>query len=133
MVQLYAHAATIPMKFFTDENYKGMSNNAKLLYGLLAERLEDEIETAWIWRDKHMRRDYGERDATRDESGNICIHYPTEELASLLNVRKSTVAKLFQELEAANLIMRKKSEPGKPDNIYVGLAKNKDSPYYEGD
>lgn len=132
MVQLYRHAATIPMKFFTDENYKGMSNNAKLLYGLLVERLEREIEQEEYSEYCH---EYGiaERDANKDENGNIYITYPTEELAALLNVSKSTVTKLFKELEAANLIERKRRGLGKPDNIYVGLAKDKESPYYEGD
>ena len=123
MVQLYRHAATIPMKFFTDENYKGMSNNAKLLYGLLVEHLEREIEQEDY---SGYCRDYGitARDANKDENGNIYIIYPTEELAALLNVSKSTVTKLFKELEAANLIERRRRGLGKPDNIYVGLAED---------
>jgi DNA-binding transcriptional ArsR family regulator len=121
MVKLYDQAATIPMQFFSDERYESMSNNAKLLYGLLAERLEREIEQEDYSGYCH---DYGipTRDANKDESGNIYITYPTEELAAMLNVSKSTVSKLFKELEAANLIKRRRRGLGKPDNIYVGLA-----------
>ena len=92
-----------------------------MLYGLLVERLEHEIE----------QEDYSEycriygipaRDANKDKNGNIYITYPTEELAALLNVSKSTVTKLFKELEAANLIERQRSGLGQPDKIYVGLT-----------
>lgn len=132
MIQLYRHAATIPMQFFTDGAYQNMSNNAKLLYGLLVERLEREIEQEDYSGYCHT---YGitTRDANKDENGNIYINYPTEELAALLNISKSTVTKLFKELETANLIERRRRGLGKPDNIYVGLAKKKNSPYYEGD
>ena len=133
MVQLYWQEIKIPKQFFTDDDYKGMSNNAKLLYGLLANKLEYEIELASEYKHYPDMREYMDRDATRDENGYIYVTYPTEELATLLNVSKSTVTKLFKELEAANLIERRRRGLGKPDNIYVGLAKDKDSPYYEGD
>ena len=125
MVKLYDHAATIPMQFFSDERYEGMSNNAKLLYGLLAERLEREIEQEDAYRYyRTYSREYETtvRNANKDESDNIYITYPTEELAAMLHISKSTVSKLFKELETANLITRRKRGLGKPDNIYVGLA-----------
>ncbi len=122
MIQLYEEKISIPKQFFTDEDYKSMSNNAKLLYGLLAERLIDEMELEEVWHDPALRKYYGTRDANRDADGEIYINYPAEELAPLLNVSKSTVSKLFKELEAANLIARKKRGQGKPDNIYLELA-----------
>ena len=122
MIRLYEQEINIPKYFFTDEDYKSMSNNAKLLYGLLAERLIDEMELEEVWHNPELRKYYGTRDANRDADGEIYINYPAEELAPLLNVSKSTVGKLFKELEAKNLITRKKRGQGKPDDIYLELA-----------
>lgn len=134
MVQLHWQEIKIPKQFFKDEDYRHMSNNAKLLYGLLADKLAHEIEQAREYENEYAheyaRKDgFGIRDATKDEDGHIYINFPAEELAALLNISKATVTKLFKELEAANLIMREKHGLGKPDRIYVGIAKDEKAPW----
>lgn len=127
MIRLHWQEIKIPQQFFYDEDYKHMSNNAKLLYGLLAKRLEHEIILEQEYQNE-FQREYVERGATKDEDGNIYINFPLEEVKQLLNISGSTACKLFKELENADLIARKKPGMGKPDNIYVGIAKDEKAP-----
>lgn len=100
----------IPKAFITDDRYQHMSINAKMLYVLLIDRMEGDMEA--------------EKTAPgtlkRGQNGAIYINFPAEEVGRLLHVGHSTVSKLFKELESANLIERKRRGLGKPDDIYVG-------------
>lgn len=89
---------------FLEPPYVKMSVNAKILYGLLLDRLKTDIRTG---------------NAKRDAEGVLYIRFPGKEAEGLLNIGKSTLSKAWKELEAADLIIRKRRGQGNPDNIYL--------------
>ena len=80
-----------------------MSTDAKVLYGLLLDRMGLSARTK-KW---------------RDSNGRIFIYYKMEEVMEDLGTKHDKVTKLFRELETAGLIRRKKQGQGKPTMIYV--------------
>lgn len=98
-----ADSIEIPRAFF-ESPYREMSVKAKILYGMLLDRLKTDSRTG---------------NAKRDAKGAAYIKFPGKEAEQLLGIGNSTVTKLWKELESADLITRKKCGMGNPDNIYL--------------
>ena len=95
----------IPKVLFTDHHYKAVSVEAKVLYGLLLDRMSLSIRNGWL-----------------DEDGRVYIYFTLEEAIEYLGFGKDKLVKLFQELDGdrgIGLIERKKQGQGKPTKIYV--------------
>ena len=95
----------IPKVLFTDHRYKGVSVEAKVLYGLLLDRMSLSIRSGWL-----------------DDDGRVYIYFTLEEAIEFLGFGKDKLVKLFQELDldrGIGLIERKKQGQGKPTKIYV--------------
>lgn len=103
----------IPKVLIKNDMYKGISNAAKLLYGMLLDRMSLSLKNSWL-----------------DENSRVYIYYSVQELCEDLNCSKPTVVKLLAELDSVNgigLIEKKRQGFGKPDRIYVKnfIAQNK--------
>ncbi len=103
----------IPKVLIKNEMYKGISNAAKLLYGMLLDRMSLSLKNGWL-----------------DETSRVYIYYSVEELCEDLNCSKPTVVKLLAELDSVKgigLIEKKRRGFGKLDRIYVKnfIAQNK--------
>lgn len=83
--------ARIPLAFFTNLNYFELSSKTKLLYAILLNLFEHNMEE-----DNKFR--------FSDESGFVFIYVANKELARLLNVSDSTIQRSLKDLESANLI-----------------------------
>lgn len=93
----------IPKALFWDERYKGVAVEAKVLYGLLLDRMELSAKNGWI-----------------DEYGRVYIIYTIEEIMERLQCGNKKACKLLAELEEdANLIERHRRGLGKANVIYV--------------
>ena len=92
-----------PKLLFTDERYKPLSALAKMLYGLMLDRMGLSVKNKW-----------------QDDQGRIYIYFRQDEAAELLGVGKDKTIKLYRELEQAELIERKRQGLTHPDIIYVG-------------
>lgn len=95
----------IPRLLVTGEQFKGLSTDAKLLYGLLLDRMGLSSRNGW-----------------HDDLGRVYIYYPVEEIEDALNCSHSKAVRLFAELDAAKgigLIERVRQGLGKPSMIYV--------------
>ena len=95
----------IPKVLFTDQRYKSVSVEAKVLYGLLLDRMSLSIRNDWL-----------------DADGRVYIYFTLEEAIEFLGFGKDKLVKLYQELDrdrGIGLIERKKQGPGKPTKIYV--------------
>ena len=82
-----------------------MTVEAKVLYGLLLDRMSLSIKNNWI-----------------DKENRVYIYFKLEEAIKYLNFGKDKCVKLFSELDGENgigLIKRKKQGLGKPTIIYV--------------
>ena len=96
----------VPKGLFTDkEHFGGLSNEAKLLYGLLLERMSLSRKNNWI--DKHNR---------------VYIIFPVEEIEESLDVGHEKALNLLKELDdqsGIGLVRKKRRGLGLPPILYV--------------
>lgn len=95
----------IPKLLVTDERFQGLSTDAKLLYGLMLDRMSLSLKNGWL-----------------DEQGRVYIYFPAEEIMSVLHCRSEKASKLLAELDSKKgigLIERVRQGQGKPTTIYV--------------
>ena len=92
----------IPKLLMTDSRYKVLSVNAKMLYGLMLDRMSLSRRNNWI-----------------DEEQKVYIIYSVEEAAGELGCSKPTAVKAMSELKEIGLIEKKRRGQGCPDHIYV--------------
>ena len=95
----------IPKVLFTAECFKSLSCEAKVLYGLLLDRMSLSIKNRWF-----------------DEEDRVYIIFTVEEIAELMNCGTQKAVKLLKELDAdkgIGLVEKKRLGLGKPNVIYV--------------
>jgi len=95
----------IPRLLITGAEYKKISVEAKLLYGLLLDRMGLSAKNGWY-----------------DEKNRVYIYYTLEEIKEDLNCGHDKAVKLLAELDSVKgigLIERVKQGQGKPTIIYV--------------
>lgn len=93
----------IPKVLFTEERFRSLSMDAKVLYGLLLDRMGLSIRNGWT-----------------DKEGRIYIIFTTEQIMEALGCANQKVTKLLCELEnKCGLIERKRQGLCKPNLIYV--------------
>ncbi len=91
----------IPKLLFTDSRYAGISVEAKVLYGLMLDRMSLSVRNNWV-----------------DDDNRVYIYFTLEEITEYLSIGKDKGVKLLKELDGI-LIERKKQGLGKPVMIYV--------------
>lgn len=92
----------VPKALITDPLYRPVSTDAKLLYGLLLDRMELSMKNRWL-----------------DERSRIYLFYKIEAIQADLCCCKEKACKLLRELERAGLIEKKRQGRGNPSRIYV--------------
>ena len=93
----------VPTLLFTDDQYKYVSAEAKVLYGILLRRMDLSAKNGWV-----------------DEQGRVYIICTISEIMETLNCADNKATKLMNELEdKCGLIERKRQGLGKPNLIYV--------------
>ena len=95
----------IPKMLFTEEYFRSLSCEAKVLYGLMLDRMGLSIKNRWI-----------------DEEDRVYIVFTVEEIAELMNCGTQKAVKLMKELDTdkgIGLIEKKRLGLGKPNVIYV--------------
>ena len=93
----------IPKILFTDDRYRDISTDAKVLYGLLLDRVSLSIKNKWV-----------------DDQNRVFIIFSLADVQESLNCGPQKATALFRELEKkAGLIERKRQGQGKPNLIYV--------------
>lgn len=93
----------IPKVLITDKRYAGIKCEAKLLYGIMLDRMGLSAKNQWL-----------------DSRNRVYIYYTIESIMSDLGCGHEKAGKLLAELERAGLIERVRQGMGKPDRIYVG-------------
>jgi hypothetical protein len=95
----------IPKLLFVEPSLKKLSTDAKLLYGLMLDRMGVSRKNGWL-----------------DEDGRVFIYFSVEHIMEMIGCGNSKCTRLLQELDDQNgvgLITRVKQGLGKPDVIYV--------------
>ena len=92
----------IPKVFYTDKRFRSLSKDARVLYGILLDRVSLSARNKWF-----------------DETGRVYIICTLQSVMQMLGITDKTATKLFVELENFGLIERKRQGQGKPIIIYV--------------
>ena len=92
----------IPRLLIKDQHFKGLSSDAKLLYGLMLDRMALSMKNHWL-----------------DNENRAYIIYSIDNVMEDLNCSKPTCVKIMKELSTFGLIERERKGLGKPDIIYV--------------
>lgn len=93
----------IPKALFTDEAFDSISIEAKLLYGILLDRMNLSAKNGWL-----------------DKEGRVYIIFTIDEVKESLRCSNKKAAKTLDELEnTAGLIERRRRGLGKPNLLYV--------------
>ena len=93
----------IPKALFTEPNFRELSTDAKVLYGILLDRMSLSLKNLWL-----------------DAQNKVYIIFTVEEIIDALNCANQNATRLMVELETqAGLIERKRQGLGRPNLIYV--------------
>ena len=93
----------VPKVLFTKEKFKQLSAEAKILYGIMLDKLDLSVKNKW-----------------GDEKGRVYIIYTIEQIMADMNCADQKATKLLDELEKkCGLIERKRQGLGKPNLIFV--------------
>ena len=95
----------IPRQLVAGQQFKKISTDAKLLYGLLLDRMGLSARNGWY-----------------DDAGRVYIFYTLDEIQEDLNCGHEKAVKLLSELDTdkgCGLIERVKQGQGRPTKIYV--------------
>lgn len=93
----------VPKVLFTKEQFKQLSAEAKILYGIMLDKLDLSVKNKW-----------------GDEKGRVYIIYTIEQIMEDMNCADQKATKLLDELEKkCGLIERKRQGLGKPNLIFV--------------
>ena len=95
----------IPKLLFTSEHFKHLSSDAKILYGLMLDRMALSIKNHWF-----------------DEQNRAYIYFSIEDIMELLNCGRNKAIKSLQELDdetGIGLVAKRRQGFGKANIIYV--------------
>ena len=107
----------LPKALFMNDQYKGLSGDAKILYGLMLDRMGLSTKNGWM-----------------DDNGKVYIYFTLEDVQSHLNCRRDKGMKLLAELDdlkGVGLIERIRQGQGKPAVIYVKKFKTENSDFWK--
>ena len=92
----------IPKLLFTNDYFRELSTDAKVLYGLMLDRMSLSIKNKWF-----------------DAENRAYIYFSVEDTMELLNCKKNKALDTIKALEEYSLIERKRQGQGKPAITYV--------------
>ena len=95
----------IPKALFTDSYFKDLSSDAKILYGLMLDRMSLSIKNQWV-----------------DDKNRAYIYFSIEDIMELLNCGRNKAIKSMRELDdetGIGLIEKRRQGFGKVNVIYV--------------
>ena len=92
----------IPKLLFTNDYFRELSTEAKVLYGLMLDRMSLSIKNKWF-----------------DVEKRAYIYFSVEDTMEMLNCKKNKALDTLKALEEFCLIERKRQGQGKPAIIYV--------------
>jgi len=91
----------LPRIFVTDEFYRTIPAEIKVLYSLMLDRVSMSMRNNWR------------------EDGRVFIYFTLEEAMRRVHAGRHKAIGLFRRMETLGLIRRRKQERGKPDRIFV--------------
>ena len=96
----------VPVAFFTNPYYKDLSNDSKMAYAILKNRLILSIKNNWL-----------------DNDGAVYIFYTWDKLSEVMNISRRKIADTINQLKEHNLIDVVRQGRGLPAKVYVKKLK----------
>lgn len=96
----------VPVAFFTNPYYKDLSNDSKMAYAILKNRLTLSIKNNWL-----------------DNDGAVYIFYTWDKLSEVMNISRRKIADTINQLKEHNLIDVVRQGRGLPAKVYVKKLK----------
>lgn len=96
------HFVKVPKNLIQNECFKELSVEAKVLYGLLIDRMGSAIKNQWI-----------------DNEKRVYVIYPIDEIMNDLNVTKKKAIQYLSELENSCLIEKHSRGAGLTNFLYI--------------
>lgn len=92
----------IPKLLFTSDYFQSLSTDAKVLYGLMLDRMSLSTRNKWL-----------------DDENRVFIYFSLEDTKKMLNCKDNKAIDIRKALEEIGLIECKRQGQGKPTKIYV--------------
>ncbi len=92
----------IPKVLFDNDDFREISTDSKLLYGIMLDRMSLSARNGWT-----------------DEENRVYIVFTIDEIKDSLGCAEKKAVKMMDELQEIGLIERKRQGLGKPNLIYV--------------
>ena len=92
----------VPKVLFTEEPFKNMNCEAKLLYGLLLDKMSASVKNQWL-----------------DEENKAYVIYQITDIMEDMNISKKKAIASLKELEEVGLVEKKLKGLGQPSLLYV--------------
>ena len=89
-------------KFLFDDEFKGLSNDARVLYSLLRDRHELSLKNQWL-----------------NENDEVYLIFSRENMCEMLNLSEKTVTKAMNDLKKHRLVDVQRRGQGKTNLIYL--------------
>jgi len=89
-------------KFLFDDEFKDLSNDAKILYALLRDRHTLSIKNQW-----------------KNKDGEVYLIYSRNEMAEMLGLTNPPVLKAVKQLKEFKLMEEERQGINKPNLIYI--------------
>lgn len=96
----------VPVAFFTNPYYRELSNDSKMAYAILKNRLTLSIKNNWL-----------------DNDGAVYIFYTWDKLSEVMNISRRKIADTINQLKEHNLIDVVRQGRGLPAKVYVKKLK----------
>ena len=93
----------IPKVLFTAVHYRAVPVEAKVLYGLLLDRMALSARNGWL-----------------DEGRRVFIYFTLEDAMAMMGCGHNKAVRLFADLEQIGLIERRKQGQGRPMSMPCG-------------
>jgi hypothetical protein len=92
----------IPKALLTGKDFQELSLNAKVLYGVLLDRMSLSMKNEWL-----------------DDENRVYIIYPIDEIREIMGFSRKKAIDLLAELETFGLLEKKRRGLGLPNILYV--------------
>ena len=92
----------IPMALVKEEIFAQLSSQAKILYGLLLDKMGESMKKSWV-----------------DSDNYVFVIYPVEEIQHDMGMSRRKVIDSLTELNDIGLICKRRQGRGNPNLIYV--------------
>lgn len=106
--------AILPLELITEDKYKVLSSNEKILYTLLLNRVNYSKKNLKIF---------------SDEKG-VFVYYSNQQIQEHIGCSENTATKILNNLEKVGLIKKEYQKRGLPTKIYVTDIRNYNSKSY---